>query len=514
MIPDDFIKLRHDPSPGLPARMSSFFRSAFTCIMCVSLTSLPAVPPPSGGQQAAVPAAAGEMLTASSIPGLPGFVRSPYTNPPKLVDVGGAAPGSVVVCPYTERQFIVPSDVNSPKGPVEPGAQKPVAGQVAKAKPQPDALPKPAKDAAVVLPVADSAWRVTIGPQWRQIGTVDWQTGSAAASWSLPWLAGTGKNVSGSNIPRGIGDHTYDDGFVNQDPGTSIFGNTWFWGYNNASQIQGSDLVLHAAGAGSSTFSRSSSSSVRHSSWSDDLQGAGIFAKVESPELLRLGCVGVSLEFAYSWAQDDSSKTTRDVFQAVQTTRSITQTGTLEDRYDISGLTVIPGAPYAGTFTGPGPSIPNAPYARSFVGGSQESSVQNAIFSSDVRESFDINLHTLSFGPHFSAQCCKDVRLGLGLGLALNIADWDAQYQETLSVSQNGGKAHVIKKWQVDESGTEVLPGFYIEATCEVRLSERLSAYVAGRYDWSDSIQEQVGPSRVSFEPGGWSVMLGLTVTL
>jgi hypothetical protein len=55
----------------------------------------------------------GTPLTAQSIPALPGFVRSPYTNPPRLVDVKGALPGSTMICPYTQRPFIVPSDFGS-----------------------------------------------------------------------------------------------------------------------------------------------------------------------------------------------------------------------------------------------------------------------------------------------------------------------------------------------------------------------------------------------------------------
>lgn len=51
-----------------------------------------------------------QTLTAHSVPSLPGYVRSPYTNPPRLVDVQGAVPGSTMICPYTRRPFIVPSN--------------------------------------------------------------------------------------------------------------------------------------------------------------------------------------------------------------------------------------------------------------------------------------------------------------------------------------------------------------------------------------------------------------------
>lgn len=41
--------------------------------------------------------------------GLNGYVRTPFTNPARLVDVRGMNPGSKVVCPYTQRPFMVPN---------------------------------------------------------------------------------------------------------------------------------------------------------------------------------------------------------------------------------------------------------------------------------------------------------------------------------------------------------------------------------------------------------------------
>ena len=52
--------------------------------------------------------------TAQSVPSLPGFVRSPYTNPPRLVDVKGSKPGATMICPYTQRPFIIPGDYTNP----------------------------------------------------------------------------------------------------------------------------------------------------------------------------------------------------------------------------------------------------------------------------------------------------------------------------------------------------------------------------------------------------------------
>lgn len=54
--------------------------------------------------------AAEKPLVATSVPSLPGFVRSPYTIPPRLVDAKGSAPGATMVCPYTQRPFVLPPD--------------------------------------------------------------------------------------------------------------------------------------------------------------------------------------------------------------------------------------------------------------------------------------------------------------------------------------------------------------------------------------------------------------------
>ena len=59
------------------------------------------------------------MPTATAVADLPGYVRSPFTNPPRLVDVRGMSAGSKVVCPYTQKPFLVPGGVT-----VAPSAPK------------------------------------------------------------------------------------------------------------------------------------------------------------------------------------------------------------------------------------------------------------------------------------------------------------------------------------------------------------------------------------------------------
>jgi hypothetical protein len=47
---------------------------------------------------------------ARNVAGHPGLVRSPYTCWPRLVDVQGALPGTVIDCPYTHHPFMVSTE--------------------------------------------------------------------------------------------------------------------------------------------------------------------------------------------------------------------------------------------------------------------------------------------------------------------------------------------------------------------------------------------------------------------
>jgi uncharacterized Zn-finger protein len=105
---------------------------------------------------------------------LPGYVRSPFTHPPRLVDVRGLRPGSLVVCPFTQKLFNLPADFvdasprsRLPAAPVyhlqrEPTHQSssvppltPAAAPAARDRVLPDAIAVPGRPGFVYSPYAD-----------------------------------------------------------------------------------------------------------------------------------------------------------------------------------------------------------------------------------------------------------------------------------------------------------------------------------------------------------------------
>ena len=81
--------------------------------------------------------------TAQAVPGLEGYVRTPFTTPSRLVDVRGMAGGSKVICPYTRRPFLVPNtggerqvvSTSAPTPKPAPAAEKPSAPKSTKPAP-------------------------------------------------------------------------------------------------------------------------------------------------------------------------------------------------------------------------------------------------------------------------------------------------------------------------------------------------------------------------------------------
>ena len=87
----------------------------------------------------------GDLPVARAVTDLPGYVRTPYTTPGRLVDVRGMSAGSKVVCPYTQKPFIVPNGMGSSTQVASaPTPRVRTTPRVVDTEPAPRVEPKPA----------------------------------------------------------------------------------------------------------------------------------------------------------------------------------------------------------------------------------------------------------------------------------------------------------------------------------------------------------------------------------
>ena len=371
----------------------------------------------------------------------------------------------------------------------------PVQGMAGESSKEPLPSPPP--------PASPDHFQISAGWMWRQAGDVRFTSGSQSGSLGLLSRFGSSRR---SDPPIGeagsYADRRYADGYVGVDGGTVNDGATSLWGYDNASQVEGDTIRYHAGG------SRRAVSSGRVAGPEEDWEGDdGGNAPVVQLGWWREVAPHVSLGAQLQWSFLQLAGEHRNSnFTAWQQQDSFSRSFT--DTYNLQGIKV-PQAPYAGAGLGFGPLLDNVPAGRDF----RESGDgrDRADYFNDIRQSLDLNVNTLSLGPTVALRSAAWV-LQANAGFALNIVDWDAYQQETLYLSRNGGPAKTVREWRSHKSGTDFLPGVYLQSAATVQLTPRLAFTAFGRYEWSQKLEGTVGPSSFSIDLTGWSagLMLGL----
>lgn len=105
-----------------------------------------------------------DLPVANAVPDLPGYVRTPYTSPGRLVDVRGMSPGSKVVCPYTQKPFIVPG-ISNRTASVAATAPTPRLRTITPADTQPKPKLSPAPTTPAVTPNSNVAAMTKPAPE-------------------------------------------------------------------------------------------------------------------------------------------------------------------------------------------------------------------------------------------------------------------------------------------------------------------------------------------------------------
>lgn len=335
-------------------------------------------------------------------------------------------------------------------------------------------------------------WRVGAGVLWRSLKTRSWHGASYARNYPLA-------NQAAAKSAPGPGG-TYKDGHVRGDAWTGMDGDTWNWGYDSSSQVEGNALRLTSHKYLVTDYDRKTSSSEsRYSDSGENEPGIYVFAQREFCRKSNWNC-GLHLDFMRIAS---SVSGTAENFRDEQ--RWKTREERRIDVYSLDGTGYDASSePYHGNFEGPGPCIPVAPLRSSTSGGNVVDEGVYTAFNA-IKHDLDLQLLTFSLGLSLNYQF-RRLTLGGAVGPTINIAETDAAYMETLYGSRNGAPASVLKEWRDTADETETLFGCFVQADAGLRITRRLELGLFGRYDWLGNITCDVGPSSYVVNPEGGSL--------
>ena len=353
---------------------------------------------------------------------------------------------------------------------------------------------------------ASSGWTlqsISAGPAWRSLGSLDYKGGSNSANFLIPSLiGGDALNLPAIGTPGVIGDRLYNDGFVNLDGTSSTDGDTWYWGYDSASQVSGNNLLFSATGSRSAyQESRNFSGNINDHDSLEALTPQIDFL-LAPPSSNSLPFDGLLISF---WAFSDDSNNRFSNFTANQTRDDFSLD--FSDTYDVSAITPVIGAPYTGSAGGPGPIISNLPTDRTrddvLIGS------DSADFTNTISTSLDLEGYSLAVGPTWQGGFGTNWIWQASAGVTFNLFKWNARETEVLSYSLNGAPPVEFNRWQDSKSGSDFRLGLYAKGEVIHQLTDDWFAKGYLQLEIADSIDIDVGNSQYEFKPRGYALSIG-----
>jgi hypothetical protein len=247
--------------------------------------------------------------------------------------------------------------------------------------------------------------------------------------------------ANGRRTPDGDA-YNYDDGYVLTDSSGSFGNQTWYWGYDNSSQISGDNILFNRTTAAGLTPNRTTDADPS---------------------------VGVEVTYRWHWGVKEDWHQMRYGIEAaanftpISADMNSTFSGTVTrvtDSYPFTTGTTPPGAPYQGTFNGPGfllGSVPNG-------------STINAIPGATLveKDSFDADVFGVRAGPYVAFPITERLSLHASGGLAVGFVQGTASWNQTVTIP---GEGTTTFKGSSDKSAG--LLGGYVSVEAMWQLNER-----------------------------------------
>jgi hypothetical protein len=260
-------------------------------------------------------------------------------------------------------------------------------------------------------------------------------------------------NNSGAVNPGaavGGANHNYNDGYVRLDSSGNAGGQTWNWGYQNASQVVGGNMQFNAVQS-------TGASSSGEKDTTDDVQFGG--------ELVYQRILG-HLPFTRSgrWGLEGGlGYTDLDLRQNSDSSGPVTIT---TDSYALNGVTP-PSAGYNGTFQGPGALLGDTP-TRTITSGT-------ATITS--REKLSGQLYTIRLGPFAEIDLTEHLTLAGSAGITLAPARVNYDFSESTTLAGGGTFAS-----NGHSSETKFLYGPYVSGMLRYELNKHWGLYLGAQF--------------------------------
>ena len=258
--------------------------------------------------------------------------------------------------------------------------------------------------------------------------------------------------AGGRHTPNGDA-YNYDNGYVLTDISGNAGNQTWYWGYDNSSQVNPGNHTI--------AFDRTSLTS---------LPAVGGAVKDDSPKLGAELAYNYELGFKENWHQLRYGLELAVNWMPVTLNNNGLYNATFSrfsDTYSYTPGTTPPGygvgseLPYQGSFEGPNFVINVPPVS------SVSTLVSGGTFL--VQQHFDANLWGFRLGPYLEMPLSKRWSLHLSGGLAVGLLNGDASWREKLTSPD--GSAGITK--QGGGSDMELLWGYYVGLQAAYQFNNR-----------------------------------------
>ncbi|MEM7394425.1 MAG: hypothetical protein AAF492_18980 [Verrucomicrobiota bacterium] len=367
-------------------------------------------------------------------------------------------------------------------------------------------------------------------------------------------LRGVNPPVPGTGVLplTGFADRSFDNGFVHIGSTTGVGGSltpdhTWFWGYDDASQI---DTMLNTITFNTEVTTANYSGNITDVSRATrrtvdvlrdepihenrELSGTGVEILFGRDLLVQTGrTVSVIGGLNGLWGENRSfqarpwEQTVRTRKTDVTSEYSFTDTFTAHDLYvylleDPMGKPVPPRAPGdPGTFNGlplPSPLIPNVPDSHQRTDESLDRvssgrTTRRNVSDRTVRywNEVDLDVETEAFQLFAGGQWAVErekVAFFVSGRATLNLLEIDVERNEVLVSDEDGGP-RVLRMWRDQADDQTVAMGFGLSGGVEFYLDEVWFLRAEFGRDWIfDEAKVRVGPNTVEFDASGYTSKL------